>query len=220
MVTSVVAATEGGQGEEKKADTNGAGLEASKDAETSLRGRLEKPEERKQSQPGRQLKPEPKPKVNPAPTPTARTTSTPMAVTTSVPTPVRRWETVQPRNQKQSANPAPALTSGSSLEDRPIILRRDENVPLHNKMDQEIVTAINRALFHQPAPAHISIFNASMNAKGAITAITHQITIAAVPPQYRDIFITAARTVDKGVVDVKGNESWERLKIHAVPLVR
>jgi len=32
--------------------------------------------------------------------------------------------------------------------------------------------------------------------------------------------MTAARTVGKGVVDVEENESWERLKIHTVPLVR
>jgi len=30
----------------------------------------------------------------------------------------------------------------------------------------------------------------------------------------------AARTVDRGVVDVEENNTWERLKIHAVPLVR
>jgi len=35
----------------------------------------------------------------------------------------------------------------------------------------------------------------------------------------RDIIITAARTVDKGVVDVKQYETWERLKLHSVPLV-
>jgi len=46
MVTRVVAATEGGQREEKKADTNGAGLEASMHAETSQTGQPEKPEER------------------------------------------------------------------------------------------------------------------------------------------------------------------------------
>jgi len=38
MVTRVVAATEGGQREERKADTNGAGLEASMHAETSQTG--------------------------------------------------------------------------------------------------------------------------------------------------------------------------------------
>jgi hypothetical protein len=38
--------------------------------------------------------------------------------------------------------------------------------------------------------------------------------------QYRDIIITAVRTVDRGVVDVKEYKTWERLKIHAVPLMR
>jgi len=37
--------------------------------------------------------------------------------------------------------------------------------------------------------------------------------------QYRNIIIMAAKTVDKGVVDVEENEPWERMKIHAVPLV-
>jgi len=37
--------------------------------------------------------------------------------------------------------------------------------------------------------------------------------------QYCYIIITAARTVDNGVVDVEENESWERLKIHAVHLI-
>jgi len=115
---------------------------------------------------------------------------------------------------------AQAQTAGSSMAERRLILRRDESVPLSNKMDQEIVSAINRALFHQKAPAHIRIMNAMRNAKGAITAITHPNTTAEMALQYRDIIITGARTVDKGVVDVEENESWERLKIHTVSLVR
>jgi hypothetical protein len=106
------------------------------------------------------------------------------------------------------------------MAERCLIGRSDESVPLPNKMDQEIVSAINRVLFHQQAPAHIRIINARRNAKGAITAITHQNTTAGMVLRYRDIIITAVRTVDKGVVDVADNESWERLKIHAVPLVQ
>jgi len=87
-------------------------------------------------------------------------------------------------------------------------------------MDHEIASAINRALTQPRAPAHIRIMNAKRNAKGAITAITHPNATAEMALQYRDIIITAARTVDKGVVDVEENESWERLKIHAVPLLR
>jgi len=48
-----------------------------------------------------------------------------------------------------------------------------------NEMDQEIAFAINRALFHQKAPAHIAIMNAKRNARGTITAVTHQNATAA-----------------------------------------
>jgi len=91
------------------------------------------------------------------------------------------------------------------MADRHLILRRDESVPLPNKMDQEIASLINRALFHQQAPAHIRIVNAGRNAKGTITGITHQNGPAEMAMKYSNIIITAARTVDKGVVDVKGN---------------
>jgi len=37
--------------------------------------------------------------------------------------------------------------------------------------------------------------------------------------QYSDIITTAARTFDKGVVDVEEDRTWHRLKIHAVTLV-
>jgi hypothetical protein len=87
-------------------------------------------------------------------------------------------------------------------------------------MDQEIVSTINKALFHQQAPAHSRIMNARRNAKGVITAITHRNATAEMAMQCRDIIITAVRTVDRGVVDVEENKTWERLKIHAVPLVR
>jgi hypothetical protein len=53
-----------------------------------------------------------------------------------------------------------------------------------------------------------------------ITAITHQNSTAVMALIYRDIIVNAARTVNKGVIDVEENESWERLKIHAVPFVR
>jgi len=110
--------------------------------------------------------------------------------------------------------------TASSMADRRLILRRDESVPLPNKMDQEIESAINRALFHQQAPAHIRIINARRNAKGTITAFTHQNATAEMALQYGDIIITAVRTVDRGVVDVEENETRERRKIHAVPHVR
>ena len=87
-------------------------------------------------------------------------------------------------------------------------------------MDQAIASAINRALFHQMAPAHIRTMNANRITRGTITAVTHQNATAPMALMYRDVISTVARTVDKGVIDVEENQAWERLKIHAVPLVR
>jgi hypothetical protein len=106
------------------------------------------------------------------------------------------------------------------MAERRLKLRRDESVLLSNKMDQKISSVINRALFHQKALAHIRIMNAKWNAQGAITAITHPNATAEMSMQYRDIIITVVRTIDRGVVDVEENDTWERLKIHSVPLVR
>jgi hypothetical protein len=79
-------------------------------------------------------------------------------------------------------------------------------VPLLNKMDQEIASAINRALIHQQVQAPIRIMNAWRNAKGVITAITHQNAIAEMALRYCEIITTAGRPVDKGVVDVEENK--------------
>jgi hypothetical protein len=106
------------------------------------------------------------------------------------------------------------------MAERHLILRRDESVPLSNQMGREITSALNRALFHQKAPAHIRIMNAKRNATGAITAITHPTVTAEMALQFCDIIITAGRTVDKGVVEVEEIGSWERVKIHTVPPIQ
>jgi hypothetical protein len=87
-------------------------------------------------------------------------------------------------------------------------------------MDQEIAAAINSELFHQKAPAHLLTLNAKRNARGTITSITDQNASAAMALIYHNIIIAATRRVDKGVMDIEENEASERLKIHAVPLVR
>jgi len=87
-------------------------------------------------------------------------------------------------------------------------------------MDEEIASAVNRARFQQQAPAHVRIMNSKRHAKGTITAITHHNAAPEMALLYRDIIIEAARSVDMGIIDVEGNKSWERLKIHNVPLVR
>jgi hypothetical protein len=101
-----------------------------------------------------------------------------------------------------------------------LILTRDESVPLSNKTDQEIATAINRALLHLKPPAHIRIMNATMNGNGTITAITHPNSTAEMVMQDRDTMIRVVKMVDKGVIDIDENGNWEWLKIHALALIR
>jgi hypothetical protein len=74
-------------------------------------------------------------------------------------------------------------------------------------MDQEIASAINRALFHQKALAHIRIMNVKRNAKGVITGITHSNSTAETALWYCAIIMRPARTVDRGVGDVEENET-------------
>jgi len=232
MVKRVVAATDRDQREGRKADIEGVSLDASIQSDLTQTGGPKKPEELQHLQPGKLPKsvpvpmakpkpnpnPNPNPKVAPAlrptPTPTQapRATSTPTGARATVPTRTRRLETVSPRNQKKLASPAPAPTTGSSMADRRLIFSSDARVPLPNKMDQEIASAINGALFCQQAPAHIRILNARRNAKGAITAITHRNATAAMAMLSRDIMITAAMTVDKRVVDVEENEDLGKAK--------
>jgi len=86
--------------------------------------------------------------------------------------------------------------SGSSMADRRLILRWDESIPLPNKMDQEIASVVNRALLQQQAPAHVRIMNVKRNARGTITAITHQDATAKMALLYRDVIVKVARSVD------------------------
>jgi hypothetical protein len=105
------------------------------------------------------------------------------------------------------------------MADRRLIFRRDERIPRPRKMDEEIASAVNRALCQQQDTAHVQIMNAGTNAKRTITAIPYQIATAVMALLYRDIISKAARSVDNWMIDVERNEFWERLKIHTVPLV-
>jgi len=222
MDRSVMAATAWSQREGRRAEPKGVGLESLIHTDLTQTGGPKNDQERQQPQRGSELKLKRKPMPKPAmtPTPTLKMTTTPTAVTTSVLTQTRRWGTVPPSNQKTQDNPAPAPTTGSSLADRCLMPGRDENMPLPNKMDQQIASAINRALFPQQGPARIWIINARRNAKDAIRAITHRNPTGGIALQYRDFCFMPVRTVEKVVIDVEENESCERRKIHAVPLVQ
>jgi hypothetical protein len=64
------------------------------------------------------------------------------------------------------------------------------------------------------------MMNAKRISKRAITAITNQNLMAAMALTYDEVNMIAAHMVDKGVMDVDENESWERQEVNAVHLVR
>jgi flavin-binding protein dodecin len=80
---------------------------------------------------------------------------------------------------------------------RHLMLWRDMIVPLHNKIQQDIVPAINRARRHQQALTHIRIINAEGNVAGTSTAIAHRNATMEISLQWCDSHITAARNVAK-----------------------
>jgi len=181
MIAMVMKAVAPGQEAiEKKTDEtagmDGGGLEASQHADTAQEGG---PEQHKQLQqlpkPRLPLKVQPKSQHEPKPK--------------SAPTPMRWWETVPPRTESQRAPigpggpstterclilmrgpnvplPGPAPTPGSSMADRRLILWWDERFPPPRKMDEEIASAVNIALFQEQSAANVRIMNARRNAKG------------------------------------------------------
>jgi len=61
--------------------------------------------------------------------------------------------------------------------------------------------------------------NAKRNVKSASRAIMHLNATAEMALRYRDMILTAARTVDQEVNAIEESQSWDTPKIHALPLV-
>jgi hypothetical protein len=71
------------------------------------------------------------------------------------------------------------------MSEKRLILRKDEGVPLRNKMNQETASAFNIQLCQQNAPAFIRVMNVKKNAQGVITPVTNQNTKAVMALAYR-----------------------------------
>jgi len=122
------------KGRDKTAQMDGGRPEATQHADTTEEGEQEK-RQRLQQQPKPKQRLKLKPKLQHEPKPK------------SAPTPARRWKTVPPQAQSQNLGPTP--TSGSSMGDRRLVIRKNERIPRLNRMDEEIVSAVTRALFQQ-----------------------------------------------------------------------
>jgi hypothetical protein len=124
------------------------------------------------------------------------------------------------KTERQQAKAAAAPTKTTPMEKRRILLVRDQSTPATAKKDADILSAINCALFKVGVPYWICLRDVRRNERGTITGTTAEFCTADMLLQYRDNVIIAARTVDKGIVGIEANESWQKVKIHGVPLDR
>jgi hypothetical protein len=126
----------------------------------------------------------------------------------------------RPRKEHNAGEPEnyalKPITRGNSEDTRKVIFTRDgckDNA-------QDILSEVNRALKKAGVPDHIRLDKLRLNEKGVLTGLVRDRTNAQQFLHYNDIILLAARRVDSGVIAVESNETWMRLKIHGVPLLR
>jgi len=118
----------------------------------------------------------------------------------------------------------PSIRTSSSVPQHPYHLRptppvtfkRDNGLPLSQKKDLDISSEVNRALFEAKVRYFVRIQGVTKNTRGCLSTITTPTATAEMLIRYREIVIKAARKVDAGIVDIKTNELWERVKMHGV----
>ncbi|TGZ77551.1 hypothetical protein EX30DRAFT_351800 [Ascodesmis nigricans] len=104
-----------------------------------------------------------------------------------------------------------------SAERRIIIERKNEKEPCPAA---ELVVAMNAAPSKANAPAHIRIQKVEENEKGTVTARTGPKATGLMALNFKETLMKAARGVDNNVEQMKANETWHKLKLHAVSLNR
>jgi hypothetical protein len=112
------------------------------------------------------------------------------------------------------------ITRGNSEDARKVIFPRDGCTPHPQDDATDILSEVNRALTKAGVPDHIRLDKLRRNEKGVLTGLVRDRTNAEQFLHYNDIILLAARRVDTGVIAVESNETWMRLKIHGVPLLR
>jgi len=119
---------------------------------------------------------------------------------------------------KQEMKPVPP--GQNSIEKKGVMFTRDNQLPLSQKKDLDISLEVNRALFEAKVPHFLCIQGVTKNTRGCLSTIMTPGATAGMLIWYREVVIKAARKVDAGIVDIKTNELWERVKMHGVKFDR
>jgi hypothetical protein len=116
--------------------------------------------------------------------------------------------------KKKEMKPVPV--GQNSMEKRRVTFKRDNGLPLCQKQDLDISSAVNRVLFEEKVLHFVRIQGVTKNTRGCLSTITTPGATAEMLVKYREIVIKAARKVDAGIVDIETNELLERVKMHGI----
>jgi hypothetical protein len=100
----------------------------------------------------------------------------------------------------------PILLGQNSMEERRVVFRRDNGLPLSQKKDLNISSEVNRALFEAKVPHFVCIQGVTKNTRGCLSTITTSGATAEMLIRYRKVVIKVARKVDAGIVDIETKE--------------
>ena len=119
--------------------------------------------------------------------------------------------TTKPLSLKEESN----LTG----EDRRILVSRNPKMTYpHSKANNEIASAVNRALAASNVPFFARIHQVYRNGDRSIVLITSSgISAKSLLEKHHNIIVNAARTVDKGVEKAAVDLAWCKLKVDGVP---
>jgi len=123
---------------------------------------------------------------------------------------------VEVKRQQKKEEIKPVPPGQNSMENRRVIFKRDNGLPLSQKKDLDISSEVNRALFEAKVPHFVRIQGVTKNTRGCLSTITTPAATAEMLIRYREIVIKAARKMDAGIVDIETNELWEKVKMHGV----
>jgi hypothetical protein len=107
-------------------------------------------------------------------------------------------------------------TNKNTLEYGRVPFKRNNTLPISQKQDVEIVSAVNRALHASRVPHHIIMRKITTHVRGTITALATPQASADMLVAWREVVVTATRSIDQGIINLEKNETWEKVKMHGI----
>jgi len=124
------------------------------------------------------------------------------------------------RQEEKKKEKGATAAGNPPFEQQKFIMARDHKVQELKKEDDDILSAINRALHAAKVPSFIRFKEVRRNAHGTVTAVTTDTCTAIMMLEHRNTVIRAAKSVDSVTIGLDTNETWQRVRIYGIPLER